>query len=232
MSRSKSTTTMTPTPDALDLSEEDAYAHLVTVANDNATDNDKKKLVKAGLLPDLSKTSDASSIDDNQTQTPVAKSPETPPAVPQSSRVRTSAIRFIIARANGVSFKAALKQAGAEWFDLQRFRWTNPQFAVVQDFVEREKVNIIAAKASDALESLIDGDASAETRNAKAVMFALERLKRDQFSDPKKSDSGQATGKGGGIVYNITFQGGPQPNLCGVCVGNPLQSPVIDIKGE
>lgn len=234
--RRKNNQTTTPiggytAPLDLDLYEEDAYAHLVVVANDNATDSDKRKLIKAGILPttDSDKTPPTLPIHKNhQSMSETVAKP--PPTLPQSSRVRASAIRFILARANGVTFRKAINDAGVEWFDIQRFRWANPQFAVVQDFVEREKVHLIAAKASDALESLIDGDKTAETRNAKSVMFALERLKRDQFSDPNKSDSDKGSGKGGGIVYNITFQNVSQPNLCGGCVGKSVDSQIIDVE--
>ena len=62
-------------------------------------------------------------------------------------------------------------------------------------------------------------------------MFALERLKREQFVDPKKGDSSQGAG-GGGVVYNITFQGVPAANLCGQCVDNKPMHPIIEVKSE
>ena len=209
--------------------EEDAYAHLVAVANDHATDADRRKLVRAGLLPDPANPN--ADADDSRRRKP---SPAVPSVV---AGMRDAAIRYLLARANGVRFQPALAAAGegVEWIDIQRYRWANPQYAVVMDFVARSRADILAAKATDALESLIDGDGASDARNAKAVQFALERLRRDQYADPRNADHGGKGGKGGnggGVVYNITFQGAPQPNLCGVCVGNSPNQPIIDIKSE
>lgn len=220
--------TMPSRPTTITAAEEDAYAHLVAVANDHATDADKRKLIRAGLLPDPSNPN--TDADDSRRRKP---SPAVPSVV---AGVRDAAIRFLLARANGVKFQPALAAAGkgVEWIDIQRYRWANPQYAVVMDFVSRSRADILAAKATDALESLIDGDGTSEMRNAKAVQFALERLRRDQYADPRNADhgGGKGGGNGGGVVYNITFQGAPQPNLCGVCVGNSSNQPIIDIKGE
>ena len=106
------------------------------------------------------------------------------------------------------------------------------KYAVVMDFVNRSRAEILQAKATDALESLIDGDDTNATRNAKAVMFTLERLRRDQFSNPDRG-GGSPSGNGGGVVYNITFSAGANPAvLCGRSVANPLDPAVIDLKTE
>lgn len=224
-----------PVAETLELGEEDAYANLVLVAIERATDSDKRKLVKAGLIADPNADApqiEDKSIDAKQAATKRATSRERPPAVSPTSHARVKAVKFLLARANGATFKQAAKELGIEWFDIQKFRWSNPEYSVVYDFVERERAAILAAKASDALESLIDGDASADARNAKAVMFALERLKREQFADPKKHNATGNGDGGGGTVYNISFYGAQPGNLCGVCVGNPTPQPIIDIKGD
>lgn len=246
MSRTRHSNHSSTASDDLTLAEEDAYAHLVNVANEQASDKDKRKLIKAGLLPDpnaataLTAPNAADNVprpphpnmDVKQNDIAAPATAESRGAVPQTSRVRAAAIRFLILRLNGVKFKKALEQVGVEWLDIQRFRWSNPQFAVVQDFADRQRATILRQKATDAMESLIDGDKTAEARNAKAVMFALERLSRDQYADPKKDSGGKGGASGGGITYNITFQGGFQPNLCGGRVDIQPQPPIIDIKGE
>ena len=228
-------TNNTKPPKELSIAEEDAYANLLMVAADHASDSDKRKLIKAGYLPDPDEhkqlTSKASSIDDNQTAVTSAHKQKSPPAVLPTSHARVRAIRYLIARANGETYRKAVKASGADWLDIQKYRWRCAEYAVVFDFVERQRNILIAAKASDALESLIDGDATCDSRNAKAVMFALERLKREQYADPKKGDSRQGSG-GGGVVYNITFQGVPAPNLCGQCVDSQPTHPIIEVKSE
>lgn len=233
--------------------EVDAYAALVAASLEHATDRDKRRLAKAGLLPDTSATTpprltNGRADDERANDKPTDDKPNstakvaTPPAsvqpsicrgaVSPTSGAREKAIRYLVARASGINFKACLALSGAEWLDIQRYRWSDPQFAVVQDFVDRERAAILSAKASDALEALIDGDETAASRNAKAVLFTLERLRRDQFSNPDR-DGGRQGGNGGGVVYNITFSAGANPAvLCGRSVANPLDPAVIDLKTE
>lgn len=217
-----------PTPQAdLELSEEDAYAHLVLVANDNATDADRKKLIKAGIL---SPDPDQKAIEDKQT--PVAPAPTKAPPAQLPSLARGNAIRYIIAYANGRKPSRIMRELGIDWGDIQRYRWSDPQFAVVQDFVERERHHLLALKASEAAEGLMDGTIDPKEVNAKIITFVLERLRRESFSDPKNAQGGGGPAKGGGVTYNITFNGSQSPNLCGLRVGNPAEPPVIDIKAE
>lgn len=211
----------------LNLSEEDAYAHLVLVANDNATDADRKKLIKAGIL---SPEPDQKAIGNKQT--PVAHAPTKAPPAQLPSVARGNAVRYLIAYANGQKPSRIMKDLGIEWGDIQRYRWSDPQFAVVQDFVERERHHLLALKASEAAEGLMDGTIDPKEVNAKIVTFILERLRRDSYSDPKNAQGGGGQAKGGGVTYNITFNGSPQANLCGLRVGNPTEQPIIDIKTE
>lgn len=241
-----------PAPASGDLSpaEADAYAALVAASLEHATDRDKRRLAKAGLLPDASASAPPTSTPqlpaaagdgsspaaDEHAKSAAAPAPVQPSicraAVSPTSGAREKAIRYLVARASGSNFRAALALAGAEWLDIQRYRWSDPQFAVVQDFIDRERAAILSAKASDALEALIDGDETAAARNAKAVLFTLERLRRDQFSNPDRG-GGSPSGNGGGVVYNITFSAGANPAvLCSRSVANPLDPAVIDLKTE
>lgn len=229
-----------PASGDLSPAEADAYAALVAASLEHATDRDKRRLAKAGLLPDASASAPPTSTPqlpaDEHAESATAPAPVQPSicrgAVSPTSGAREKAIRYLVARASGSNFRAALALAGAEWLDIQRYRWSDPQFAVVQDFIDRERAAILSAKASDALEALIDGDETAAARNAKAVLFTLERLRRDQFSNPDRG-GGSPSGNGGGVVYNITFSAGANPAvLCSRSVANPPDPAVIDLKTE
>ena len=235
-----------PTPPTIDPDtpltpdETDAYAAIVAASVEHATDKDKRKLAKAGLLADTPLLKDDGRTDartDERANNEAAPIPtdkvESRAASPQVARAKQSAIRYLIARASGLACGKAMAAAGvASWLDLQRYRWQDPQFEVAQDYVERMRLDLIAAASSDALRSLVNGDESARGRNVRAVTFALERLRRDEFADPRLSVNQQG-GRGGGVTYNITFNNGTMPpNLCGGRVANPLDPPVIDIKSE
>ena len=203
----------------LSLDEEDAYSHLCIIANDRATD-DQRRLLPANI--NTPKANDT---------TPDA-APKTPPALPQSP-ARGNAIRYLLAYFAGGRPRKVMASLGITWADVQRYRWTDPQFALVQDFLERERHRVIGTKALDSLELLIEGGKGAKSINAKAVMFALERLRRESFSDPKRSEVGAAGGgRGGGITYNITFAGNAPANLCGICATPQPQPQIIEVKGE
>ena len=252
MSRLKhaANTSSTPTPidpnTPLTPDEADAYAAIVAASVEHATDKDKRKLAKAGLLADNTPLLKADGertdarTDDGRTANDAEAAPAPVPTDKVESRVavgylargRERAIRYLIARADGSTADGAMAAAGvASWLDLQRYRWQDPQYAVAQDYVERLRLEQIAARATDALKGLVDGDTASEKRNVRAVTFALERLRRDEFADPRLSVNQQG-GRGGGVTYNITFNGGTMPNLCGGRVANPLDAPVIDIKSE
>lgn len=245
MPRSKHAATMPPTPAPIDPDtpltpdESDAYAAIVAASVEHATDKDKRKLAKAGLLADTplllkadGERTDGRTANDAPAPVPTDKV-ESRVAVGYLARGREKAIRYLIARADGSTADGAMAAAGvASWLNLQRYRWQDPQYAVAQDYVERLRLEQIAARATDALKGLVDGDAASEKRNVRAVTFALERLRRDEFADPRLSVNQQG-GRGGGVTYNITFNNGTMPpNLCGGRVANPLDAPVIDIKSE
>lgn len=212
--------------------ESDAYAAIVAASVEHATDKDKRKLAKAGLFADTPLLEKDNNNNNNNEPIPTDKV-ESRVAPACLARGREKAIRYLIARANGATADSAMAAAGvSDWLDLQRYRWQDPQYAVAQDYVERLRLDQIAARATDALRGLVDGDATSEKRNVRAVTFALERLRRDEFADPRLSCN-QAGGRGGGVTYNITFNSGSMPpNLCGGRVANPLDPPVIDIKSE
>ena len=226
MSRRSSTTTAKPSPAPaqpatadLSLDEEDAYAQLCLIANDQAPDDQRR------LLPANINTPKANDTQPDDT-------PKTPPALPQSP-ARGNAIRYLLAYFAGGRPRQVMASLGITWADVQRYRWTDPQFALVQDFLERERHRVIGTKALDSLELLIEGGKGAKSINAKAVMFALERLRRESFADPKRSEVGAAgAGRGGGITYNITFAGNAPANLCGICATQQPQPQIIEVKGE
>lgn len=205
--------------DGLSSQERSDYAAVAHLAVLNADDRTRKKLARIGV----------NSTDDLSDG--ILAGGKAPLVAETPSRMRVASIRFLLARANGGKFRQSLAESGVDWLDVQRIKWSDPVYCAASDYVERLRVEMLAQKAIDSAESLVDGDDSAEKMNAKMVMFALERVKREQFADPKNDPRRQSVQIGGGVTYNITFQGGrPDGNLCGVCVDKCGASNVIDIK--
>lgn len=211
----------TPAPaQPLTADEQALYNALLAAAIDCATDRQRKRLAQPP--PKIADTGAArrAGVGDPDT---VAR-----------------AIRYVLARAAGATHRRAVKSCGLDWATIQLIRWSDPQYAVVEDFVHTQYMDLMRAKAEDALCDILDGDDSRKA-NARAVMFALERLGRKDFAPPPHNTSGDnAAAKltAGGVTYNITFMGGGSvpavppaaQDLCGQCVDNPHSKEIIDIK--
>ena len=200
--------------------EQALYNALLTAAIDCATDRQRKRLSQPPPKIADSAAARRAGVGDPQT---VAR-----------------AIRYVLARAAGATHRRAIKACGLDWATIQLIRWSDPQYAVVEDFVHTQYMDLMRAKAEDAMCDILDGDDSRKA-NARAVMFALERLGRKDFAPPPHNTAGDnAAAKltAGGVTYNITFMGGggsvPAPSaaqdLCGQCVDNCTEPAIIDIE--
>lgn len=228
MSRRQPPKHPTGNAEPLSLDEEGVYAQLCLIANDRAPEPDRKRLEDAAKhSPELIYNKPKAD------EVMAAKDAKTPPALPQHRAcARDKAIRYLITRFEGTTVRVALAAAQASWGDVQAYRWLDPQFRVAQDFVERERKALILAKANDAAIQLLDGSAP-EGTNAQLAFRILERLQREDYSDPNRHGADQGGGaRGGGITYNITFAGNAPANLCGVCAATPAPQPIIEVKGE
>lgn len=211
--------TTTATATHLTADEQALYNALLAAAMDCATDRQRKRL--AQLPPKIA--------DAGAAQKAGVGNPDTV----------ARAIRYILARAAGATHRRAVKSCGLDWATIQLIRWSDPQYAVVEDFVHTQYMDLMRAKAEDALCDILEGDDSRKA-NARAVIFALERLGRKDFAPPPHNTAGDnAAAKltGGGVTYNITFMGGggtavppAAQNLCGQCVDNLQDPAIIDVK--
>ena len=214
--------------------EAEIYESLRQRAFALATPATRTKLANAGLLSYDAPPAPAENATGVTPPTAPAEKGEgyLPPF--RQSRESDRYIRYVLSRVIGKSYRQAAIEQGLKWIELRMYGWKHPDFGMTFDFCERVALDIIVEKAKEALESMIDGDETAKSRNVHAVKFALERLDRDRFSDPRNERSPARGGQGGNITYNINFNGGAlpsgAPNLCGECVADNGTNPIIDIK--
>ena len=152
-------------------------------------------------------------------------SPNRPPLRLQNLALpaRVSACRVVLAVANGVHYTKALDQYGMTHLEFTAMRLKDKDFFAVFEAAKHVRDLKTAANAHIGLDRLITEDGC--ELNAKAVMFALERLDSERFG--KKDDDEGGGGKSGArTVYNIVINAQP----CGNLAENPTQTPTIDAE--
>ena len=136
---------------------------------------------------------------------------------------RVSACRVVLAVANGVHYAQALKDNDLTHLQFTAMRLKDKDFFAVFEAAKRIRDEMTVAKARTGLDRLISEDGC--ELNAKAVMFAAERLDPERFG--KTADASDGGGKSGArTVYNIVINAQPCGNLATTGAG----SPVIDVN--
>lgn len=141
---------------------------------------------------------------------------------------RVSACRVVLAVANGVHYAQALKDNGLTHLQFTAMRLKDKDFFAVFEAAKRIRDEMTVAKARTGLDRLVSEDGC--ELNAKAVMFAAERLDPERFG---KREDGQDGGKSGAkTVYNIVINAGSAAQPCGNLAENPMRTPVIDAESH
>ena len=141
------------------------------------------------------------------------------------SRVRVAACRVVLAVANGEKYRSALDANGVSHLEFELVRHKCHDFALIFEAARRVRDALTEADASTGLNRLVSEDGC--EINAKAVLWALERLRPDRFGKPTESGSGGASGPKN--VYNIII---PGVKVCGNLATTPQNPPIIDIKAD
>lgn len=138
---------------------------------------------------------------------------------------RVSACRVVLAVANGERYQEALADNGLSHLQFTAIRLKDHDLGLVFEAAKRVRDGLTVAKAQTGLDRLISEDGCG--LNAKAVLFAAERLDPERFG---KSPDGQDGGKSGGVrtVYNIVINAQP----CGNIAETNMQTPVIDAESN
>lgn len=141
---------------------------------------------------------------------------------------RVSACRVVLAVANGERYQKALADNGLSHLQFTAIRLKDHDLGLVFEAAKRVRDGLTVAKAQTGLDRLISEDGC--ELNAKAVMFAAERLDPERFG---KREDGQDGGKSGvKTVYNIVINAGSAAQPCGNLAENPMQTPVIDAESH
>lgn len=139
---------------------------------------------------------------------------------------RVKAVKVMIDFAAGAKYADSLVKHGLTALEFSVIRHKDHNFGLVWEAAKRVKAADTAILAADGLRRLTTEEGC--ELNAKAVMFALERLDGKNYGKP---DAGVA---GGGSsaksVYNIVIQGFSTAQPCDNRVATTVQSPVIDIN--
>ena len=135
---------------------------------------------------------------------------------------RVSACRVVLDMANGGQYRASLQKWGLTHLEFEAIRHKDHNFALVVEAAKRVRDALQVADAQNGLNRLITEDGC--ELNAKAVMFAAERL------DPKRY--GKATDENGSgsapkTIYNIVINATPTGQSCGNIATTPIDAEVI-----
>jgi len=143
--------------------------------------------------------------------------------------MRVCACRVLLAVANGAHYKQALADQGLTHLQFTAIRHKDHDFALVFEAAKRASLALTAANAKTGLDRLVTEDGCG--LNAKAVMFAAERLDPERFG--KAADEQGGGGRSGAkTVYNIVINAGSGARPCGNLAENPTQTPVIDAESH
>ena len=141
---------------------------------------------------------------------------------------RVAACRVVLGMANGVPYRETLKNEGLTHLEFEAIRHKDHDFALVVEAAKRVRDSLQAADAQSGLNRLITEDECG--LNAKAVMFAAERLDPKRFG--KAAEDGEGGKSGAKTIYNIVINGvsGAQP--CDNLATKGGQEPVIDVNSN
>jgi len=138
---------------------------------------------------------------------------------------RVAACRVVLAVANGVHYTDALAKYGLSHLEFTAMRLKDKDFFAVFEAAKRIRDMKTVANAQIGLDRLLTEDECG--LNAKAVMFALERLNPQQFG--RASEDGGEGGRGGAkTVYNIVINAQSGPTPCGNLAANHIEAEVIN----
>jgi hypothetical protein len=137
---------------------------------------------------------------------------------------RAKACRVVLAYVNGINYQDALAAQGLTHLEFTAIRLKDHNFGLMYEAAKRLKTALMAENAQIGLDRLITEDGCG--LNAKAVMFAAERLDRQTFSKPTDEADG---GRGGAkTIYNITINANSGVQPCGNLAATPIEAEVID----
>lgn len=165
--------------------------------------------------------------------------------------VRARGVRYLLRSFEGLRPSQAMRSAGISWGDLTICRLASPAFDRVYQFCRRAIGDRLTDKALDTIDRALDGRPIDKTAGALS-RFILERLRRDDYGDPRYHHmmaAQAAGGSGGGIAYQINIIGTAAPvtapaeavkigqtstpcgrSLCGECVDIPADG--VEIGGK
>ena len=139
---------------------------------------------------------------------------------------RVSACRVVLAVANGVHYAQALKDNDLTHLQFTAMRLKDKDFFAVFETAKRIRDEMTVAKARTGLDRLISEDGC--ELNAKAVMFAAERLDPERFGKTAdEQNSGKSSAK---TIYNIVINAGSTAQPCGNLATTAVQTPPIDVE--
>ena len=136
---------------------------------------------------------------------------------------RVAACRVVLGMANGIPYRETLKNEGLTHLEFEAIRHKDHDFALVVEAAKRVRDSLQAADAQSGLNRLITEDECG--LNAKAVMFAAERLDPKRFG--KAAEDSEGGKSGAKTIYNIVINGvsGAQP--CDNLATTPIDAEVI-----
>lgn len=138
---------------------------------------------------------------------------------------RAAACRVALAVANGVHYTDALDKNGLTHLQFTAIRLKDRDFFAFFEAAKSVRDCRTAANAQIGLNRLLTEDGCG--LNAKAVMFALERLDRKTYGKP--TDEGEGGRGGAKTIYNIVINNNnAQP--CGNLATTTAENPTIDVN--
>lgn len=140
--------------------------------------------------------------------------------------VRARACRVVLAFVDGANYRDALGRQGLTHLEFTAIRQKDHNFALMFEAAKRVKAELTAANAQTGLDRLVTEDKC--DLNAKAVMFALERLSADRFG--RGADGQDGVRSGPKVVYNIVINADSGGRHCGNLATTATETPIIEVK--
>ena len=201
---------------------------------DNGLMPKKQQILSTDELADLDILCDLANKPSNkqlQLTDETNDSPNRPPLRLQNLALpmRVRACRVLLAVANGAHYKQALADQGLSHLQFTAIRHKDHDFALVFEAAKRASLALTAANAKTGLDRLVTEDGCG--LNAKAVMFAAERLDPERFG--KAADEQDGGGRSGAkTVYNIVINAGSGARPCGNLAETDASTPAIDVESH